>query len=145
MMRPLLAIGALGTGLLVSGCSTKSVIDSGETAYGTTDSGDDTADDSGTDSGTDSVDPICADAPVVTWDSWGQGFLSANCQSCHSSTTLDRHGAPDDIIFDDRDTALAVSDRILARSAGDNPTMPPSGGVSEDDRYRLEVWLTCWE
>lgn len=115
-------------------------------------SSDDTGDDAttgGTTGGTvdsgEPLDPLCVDAPVVTWDSWGQGFLGANCQSCHASTTSDRHGAPEEITFDERDSALAVADRILARSAGTEPTMPPSGGVSEDDRYKLEVWLTCWE
>ena len=91
------------------------------------------------------VDPLCVDAPVVTWDSWGQGFLGANCQSCHRTTSTNRNGAPEDVFFDDRHSALALSDRILARSTGDAPTMPPSGGISETDRYKLEVWLTCWE
>jgi len=112
------------------------------------DSGSTSTTDGTTDGTTDSggpVDPLCVDAPVVTWDSWGQGFLRANCQSCHSTTSNDRRGAPDDIFFDDRDAALAHAERILARSAGLEPTMPPSGGVDENDRYKLEVWLTCWE
>ena len=91
------------------------------------------------------VDPICVDAPVVTWDSWGQGFLGATCQSCHRSTSPDRNGAPVEVSFDDRDSALGLAERILARSTGPEPTMPPGGGVTEDDRYKLEVWLTCWE
>lgn len=93
---------------------------------------------------TGSVDPLCVDAPVVTWSSWGEGFVSQNCQSCHRSTTTDRRGAPEEVTFDTEDSALSHADRILARAAGEAPTMPPSGGVSEDDRYLLEVWLTCW-
>ena len=101
-----------------------------------------------TDTDTDSggpVDPLCVDAPIVTWESWGQGFLGANCQSCHSTESTDRHGAPEGVAFDTHGSTLALADRILERSAGSDPTMPPSGGVSEDDRYLLEVWLTCWE
>jgi len=112
--------------------------------------GDEKDDDDSVDSGTPDIDtgeldPLCVDAPVVTWSSWGEGFVSQNCQSCHRSTSTDRRGAPEDIIFDTEEDALSQADRILARAAGNEPTMPPSGGVSEDDRYLLEVWLTCWE
>ena len=86
----------------------------------------------------------CADAPVVTWNSFGEGFLRENCQSCHASTAPDRHDAPEETVFDTLEDALANADRILARATGDDPTMPPEGGVDEDDRARLEIWLTCW-
>ena len=33
----------------------------------------------------------------------------------------------------------------LARSAGEHATMPPSGGVSAEERRRLTAWLTCFE
>ena len=98
----------------------------------------------GSDSGAP-LDPLCVDAPVVTWDSWGQGFLGVSCQSCHGSHTPDRHGAPAEVHFDDRETTLSLADRILARSTGTAPTMPPSGGIPDEDRYKLQVWLTCWE
>jgi cytochrome c5 len=87
----------------------------------------------------------CDDAPVVTWESWGEGFLIQTCQTCHSATTPDRNGAPESVNFDTEDEVLALRDRILARATGDDPTMPPSGGVTEDDRLRLLTWLTCWE
>lgn len=113
---------------------------------GSDDSKDDAAD-TGTSATTDTgpVDPICVDAPLVTWDSWGEGFMGANCDTCHAATTLDRQGAPAEVTFDTREETLAHADRILARSTGDAPTMPPSGGISEDDRYLLEVWFNCWE
>ncbi|MEL6346860.1 MAG: hypothetical protein AAFV53_27350 [Myxococcota bacterium] len=88
---------------------------------------------------------LCMDAPVVTWDNFGQGFMTENCQACHASTTSNRRGAPEDITFDDHDTTLTHSERILARSTGDAPSMPPLGGVNTEDQYLLEVWLTCWE
>ncbi len=87
----------------------------------------------------------CEEAPVITWDSFGEGFLTGNCQPCHASTSLDRHDAPPAITFDDRELALALGARILARAGGDAPTMPPGGGTSPLDRERLRIWLTCWE
>lgn len=88
---------------------------------------------------------FCADAPVVTWESWGEGFLIQTCQTCHSATTVDRNGAPESVNLDTESEVLALRDRILARATGDATTMPPSGGVTEDDRLRLLTWHTCWE
>lgn len=86
---------------------------------------------------------LCADAPVVTYANFGEGFMTQHCQACHATTTPDRHGAPESVTFDDEASVDQWSDRIVARSLGEEPTMPPQGGVSEDDRYLLEVWLTC--
>jgi len=88
---------------------------------------------------------FCDEAPVSTWDNFGAGFMTENCRSCHMSASADRQDAPIDINFDDQDDALEWSDRILARAAGPDPTMPPGGGTDGDDRYLLEVWLRCDE
>lgn len=98
------------------------------------------ADGAGTPSGDSG---FCATAPVVTYESFGSGFLTENCQTCHASTAPDRHEAPEEVSFDDVTQAWTWADRILARSGGDSPTMPPMGGTTEDDRYLLEVWLSC--
>lgn len=87
---------------------------------------------------------LCADAPVIMWANFGQGFLTENCQSCHASTSADRHDAPEGVVFDTLDDAVAQADRILARATGEAADMPPQGGVSEEDRQKLEIWLTCW-
>jgi uncharacterized membrane protein len=97
------------------------------------------------DDGDDTAAGLCADAPVVTWDNFGEGFLTENCQSCHSADTADRHGAPEDVNFDTEEEALDQADRILARAATASPTMPPAGGTQEEDRTLLTLWLTCWE
>lgn len=94
------------------------------------------------DSAADSAD-ACADAPALTWESFGQGFLTQQCQTCHASTAPDRHGAPADVHFDTVDDAWHFSAAILGTAAGDTPTMPPEGGPSADDRQRLEWWLRC--
>jgi uncharacterized membrane protein len=89
------------------------------------------------------VDAFCADAPVTTYDNFGQGFVLQHCQSCHASTSENRYDAPDELDFDDEDAIWGNAERILARAAGDAPTMPPQGGVEEADRVRLEQWLLC--
>lgn len=90
-----------------------------------------------------STDPACADAPITTYDNFGAGFLTESCLACHASTAPDRHGAPEDVVFDTEEQVWALSDRILAVATGDDPTMPPEGGVTDEDRARLEVWLRC--
>jgi uncharacterized membrane protein len=85
----------------------------------------------------------CDDAPVTTWENFGAGFVTENCQACHASTTHERFGAPADVTFDTEEETLAWADLVLARVAGDSPTMPPQGGVVEDDRYRVRIWLGC--
>jgi len=87
---------------------------------------------------------LCADAPVVTWNSFGHGFLLENCQSCHAQEAEDRHDAPAEVSFDTHPDALLWAARILERAAADPPTMPPQGGTSADDRALLSIWLTCW-
>lgn len=91
----------------------------------------------------DSAADACADAPVVTWANFGQGFLLEQCQGCHASTTANRHDAPEDIVFDTVDDAWGQADGILARAGAEPPTMPPEGGTTEDDRQLLRWWLEC--
>jgi uncharacterized membrane protein len=92
----------------------------------------------------EALDPLCEEAPVVTWDYWGEGFLAESCQSCHASTSVDRRGAPEGVSFDTEPQVRAQAEAILAVATGEEPSMPPGGGVSEDDRYLLEIWLSCW-
>jgi len=93
---------------------------------------------------TSTVDPLCEDAPVLTWDNFGSNFVTQNCQACHASGSANRNGAPESVTFDDKDLTLAQADRILERATNAGG-MPPLGGTTEDDQYKVEVWLTCWE
>jgi hypothetical protein len=98
-------------------------------------------------SGGDDGQPDCERGPVVTYDTFGRGFMAAYCNGCHGSTVIDRRGAPPGILLDDRETVSMLSDRIFARVLppdGSAPTMPPAGGITPDDRERLVVWLSCW-
>ena len=93
----------------------------------------------------DDLSDLCVDPPVLTWDNFGQDYVRHNCQTCHASTTVDRHDAPVEVVFDTRDQVVLYRDRILDRATGPTADMPPSGGVTEDDRWRAEVWLRCFE
>ncbi len=88
-------------------------------------------------------DDACADVPVVTWNSFGASFVLHNCQGCHASTAADRHDAPESITFDTVEQTWEFAQLILIVASGDAPTMPPRGGVTDDDRQRLTWWLEC--
>lgn len=94
--------------------------------------------------GGESADP-CADAPTLSWENFGAGFVTQSCQSCHASTSAERNGAPEGVVFDSADEVWAQRDRVLAVATGEAPTMPPEGGVEEDERLKLELWLSCAE
>ncbi len=89
--------------------------------------------------------PADCETSYLTYDTFGAPFLSTWCRGCHASALpLDmRQGSPPQINFDDLATARALGARILARSVGDAPTMPPAGGPSQAERARLEEWLRC--
>lgn len=89
------------------------------------------------------TDPFCADAPTLAWANFGEGFMRESCQGCHASTAPDRHDAPEDVTFDTAEQCWAWAEEILETATGADPTMPPRGGVTDDDRTRLEWWLRC--
>lgn len=49
------------------------------------------------------------------------------------------------MIFDTEAYALAWKARVLAVAGGERPSMPPRGGVSDDERLLLHLWLNCSE
>ena len=77
-----------------------------------------------------------------TYDNWAQGFLGGKCQSCHASTAPNRHGAPPNVFFDTEEAAMEWSERIYV-TIFEEGSMPPSGGVTNDERILLEQWLEC--
>jgi len=93
----------------------------------------------------DSADDACADPPIITYDNFGRGFLTQNCQPCHSADTTDRHGADPSVTFDSYDEVEAQWDAIARVATGADPVMPPSGGVPDEEREKLSIWLTCGE
>ena len=89
----------------------------------------------------------CDNAPVLTWENFGEGFLRENCEACHAEDAPYRDSAqtppPGDIHFGDKETALGLRDQILASAAGDSPRMPPRGGLDAAEREKLDIWLRC--
>ena len=84
----------------------------------------------------------CAASPDVTWDNWAGGKLETHCQGCHASQTPDRYGAPDAVAFDTEADARRWRDRIYQRTLV-SEEMPPAGGLTDDDKYLLTVFLAC--
>ncbi len=121
--------------------------DTSETGAPDTDDTDDT-EDTEEETDTDTAGNYCADVPTVTYESFGRGFLTANCQGCHASTAADRYDAPEDVTFDTVEEVWAQAELVLivaSTYSGLDPTMPPQGGVTEDDQTRLQWWLRCAE
>jgi len=95
----------------------------------------------------DTIEPPpswCDTAIEVTYENWGRGFLSTHCQGCHASTAPDRYSAPETVTFDNEDEVIQWASRVLARVIDDG-TMPPAGGVNEDEKVLLSSWLECAE
>ena len=46
------------------------------------------------------VNEACIDVPLITYASFGQGFITFNCQGCHGSGAANRQGAPEFVTFD---------------------------------------------
>ena len=84
----------------------------------------------------------CADMPVVSWETFGAGFVTTHCQGCHASSAPDRRGAPAQIVFDSEADVVAQRDAVLRATS--EARMPPAGGPSDDERELLRVWLTCF-
>lgn len=84
----------------------------------------------------------CASAPAVTWENWGQGFFMSRCQSCHSPSAQDRHGAPEGVDFVTHDDVLRQADRVEATVIEDG-SMPLGGGLGDEDLALLKTFLVC--
>ena len=87
----------------------------------------------------------CDEAPLVSYDNFGQGFLTHNCQACHASTAENRYGAPHSVVFDTQEDVTSWLPRIYATTIGETRSMPPAGVVEEDNRTMLYWWLICHE
>lgn len=80
----------------------------------------------------------------LTYDNFGRDFFAHNCQTCHGQPTADRKGAPGDYDFGTLDAVRTYKDRIFARAAADNTTMPPGrDDPPREERDKLAEWLAC--
>jgi len=89
-----------------------------------------------------------------TWETFGAGFIRTWCHSCHSSALADgyRYDAPVGVDFDtllDVQTQLEHSalgethPGIIDKATGDDPSMPPAGGVLPEVQDRFDAWIAC--
>ena len=80
----------------------------------------------------------------LTYDDFGREFMAKNCQTCHGQPSEDRKGAPESFDFGTLDAVRAHKDRIFARAAADNTTMPPGpDDPPRVERDQLAEWLAC--
>lgn len=80
----------------------------------------------------------------LTYESFGRGFLDGYCQQCHGAAGPGRQGAPSGYDFGTAEDARAWRDRIFARAAGENTTMPPGpDDPPATERQKLAEWLAC--
>jgi cytochrome c5 len=89
------------------------------------------------------IEAFCTDAPVVNYANFGESFINHSCQGCHASALAVRFDAPIEVTFDTVDQVWQWRDRILERCELDSPTMPPRGGVTDDELLMLHWWLEC--
>jgi hypothetical protein len=100
--------------------------------------------------------PPCPPDDVLTWRSFGAGFLLTWCTGCHSSSLPEeaRQGAPLATDFDTyalyKPFERLVYERAVteAHAFAEDPEaaaspMPPAGLVPEADRKRLAQWIAC--
>jgi len=85
----------------------------------------------------------CSDAPEVNYNNFGDAFFRHNCQGCHASSTEDRYGAPESVVFDTVDQIWNWKDKIVDTTLGENNKMPPAGSITENDQAMLYWWLEC--
>ena len=83
----------------------------------------------------------CPTTQTLTYESFGQEFMSKYCLACHSAT------GPESPKFDTLEKIQANLDAIdKAAAAGPNAvntTMPEGGSVDEVERRKLGEWLAC--
>jgi len=90
------------------------------------------------------ADRPCPPGSALTYESFGREFLAVHCQGCHGSTSSARRGAPSSYDFGTLEEVRRLRERIYARAAEGNVTMPPG----PDDppaaaRADLADWLAC--
>lgn len=92
----------------------------------------------------------CPKGSTLTWDNFGQEFMSSYCTRCHSSELEcgERHDAPLEHDFDTAAGVLLVGEHVDRYAAagpnGVNELMPKDGDKpSEEERRKLGEWLAC--
>lgn len=87
----------------------------------------------------------CPDDSDLTWENFGGPFVLTYCTGCHhSELPADvRQNAPYAINLETVELVRQNADRMWARAADQNATMPPAGAAADDERELLGEWLAC--
>ena len=94
----------------------------------------------------DTIDqhPCPSGGTPLTYENFGQAFMNQWCEPCHAGSAPARNGAPPAYTFDTEPEVAHWKDRIFARAADDNTSMPPGpDGPPSDERHKLGDWLAC--
>ena len=92
----------------------------------------------------------CPPTSTLTYENFGQGFMTVYCTRCHSSelTGESRMGAPSfhdfDTIYGIRAVANHIDETTAAGPNATNTGMPPDDPApDEDERKKLGEWIAC--
>jgi uncharacterized membrane protein len=77
------------------------------------------------------------------YNNFGRAFVQQYCSSCHAQSAAHRQGAPIDIHMQSSDNISEYQQQIF--TAIENSSMPPQGGVDENNRSAALAWLQCME
>jgi uncharacterized membrane protein len=94
---------------------------------------------------TDSASAVCVTdtgGGYPTWSGFGEAFFAGRCASCHAATAPDRFGAPEAVSFDTEEQVVRLLDSVQ-RVILDDASMPPGGGLHEDELRELQWYLDC--
>jgi hypothetical protein len=81
---------------------------------------------------------------TLTYENFGRLFMAEYCNVCHSAPDGQRNGAPDDFVFATHAEVIAHKDRIFARAADTNNSMPVGPDkIPPGLRVDLANWLAC--
>lgn len=80
----------------------------------------------------------------LTYESFGRTFFSTNCNDCHNANDGSRLGAPGTYRFETVEDVRRLRERIFARAATTNISMPPGPeDPPPEEREALAEWLAC--
>ncbi len=87
----------------------------------------------------------CPPDSALTWENFGGVYVLSYCTSCHhSDLPFDaRQLAPVAIDLETIELVRSHAERVWARAADQNQSMPPVGAPGPSERALLGEWLAC--
>lgn len=82
---------------------------------------------------------------TLTYQNFAAPFVITWCRGCHGEAqpVAMRQNAPVGVNFDTAEQVRGSSVRIMARATGEEATMPPVGGPTDEERALLAEWIAC--